>query len=403
MAAHATVALAARASADLQAGRPVVITGGTDGAHGQLVFAAANASAETVAFTVRHSTGFLCAALDERTAQRLELVPMQGAPVGSRLLVSVDAAVGVSTGISAADRARTLRLLADAETTAADLTRPGHLVPLAVHPAGVLGHTGHAEAATDLLVVAGLPAVAGLAAVVSTQSPTGLATGTELEEFCAHHDLVRVDVDDLVHHRLCTEPILAERAQVRLPLVAGDFAAFAFRTTVDHREHLALVYGSVADAENIPVHVHRECVPADVFGTGECSCRMELDTALRVIATAGKGVLLYLRQHENGLVAALAGLSGGADAHLGPASTADLHTVASVFASLGIRSVALMESDLALRRVLEMHGLAVVAHEWAPRSPARRRRGWARLSTARAELAGHPGGAPPRVVLGVQR
>jgi 3,4-dihydroxy 2-butanone 4-phosphate synthase/GTP cyclohydrolase II len=402
MAASAAAALAARARAELRAGRPVVITGGTDGAHGQLVFAAANASAETVAFTVRHSTGFLCAALDEPTAQRLELVPMQGASGGARQLVSVDAAVGVSTGISAADRAATLRLLADADTTAEDLTRPGHLIPLAVHSRGVLGHTGHAEAATDLLLLTGLPAVAGLAAVVSTQSPTSLATGTELEEFCARHDLVRVDVDDLVHHRLCTEPILADRAHARLPIEDGDFTAFAFRTTVDHREHLALVYGRVADAENVLVHVQHECVPADVFGTTACSCRAELDTALRVIAAAGKGVLVYLRQHQSGLTATLTGLSGGADPHLAPAGAEDLHTAAGVFASLGIRSVRPMTSDPALRPVLGLHGVDVVDHQRTHRSPALRRRGWARPSTPRPDQAGQPGSAPPRLVLGVE-
>lgn len=337
-------ASAARASEQLQAGRPVVVTGGADGTHGQLAFAAASASAETVAFTVRHSTGFLCAALDPERAQRLDLGQMQGAARGSRLLVSVDAAVGVTTGISASDRARTLRLLADADTTAADLTRPGHLVPSAVHPAGVLGRAGHAEAATDLLAMVGLPTVAGLAAVVSTTSPTGLATGTELEEFCAHHDLVRVSVDDVLQHRLATEPIHARPVGARLPLDEGDFRAFAFRTTADDREHLALVHGSVADAEDVLVHVRNECVLADVFGATRCSCRAELDTALRRITTAGRGVLIYLRQ----------------EAHLAPAGAEDLHAVAYLLASLGIRSVGLMTSELPLRPVLELHGLDVL-------------------------------------------
>ncbi|WP_232806848.1 3,4-dihydroxy-2-butanone-4-phosphate synthase [Geodermatophilus chilensis] len=289
------------ALADVAAGRPVVLAGDEEG--GALVLAAELATPEAVAFVVRHTSGFLCVAVTGDDADRLDLPLLTGRAVerpAAAQCVAVDARDGVSTGISAADRARTMRLLAAADTDAEDLVRPGHVVPLRVRPDGVLAHRGTAEAAVDLAVLAGLRPSGAVCDLVSPADPRRMARGPELAAFAREHGLRLVAVGDLVAYRTRFEALVERAAATSLPLAAGRFTAVGYRGRLDGREHLALVHGEIGDGEDVPVHVHRECLAGDVLGSARCGCGGRLQTALAGIAHEGRGVVVYLRGEPDG-------------------------------------------------------------------------------------------------------
>ncbi|SDN70526.1 3,4-dihydroxy-2-butanone-4-phosphate synthase [Geodermatophilus sp. DSM 45219] len=284
------------ALADLAAGRPVALVDDEDG--GALVLAAGLATPEAVAFVVRHTSGFLCVAVTGDDADRLDL-PLLAGRDGDRpaaaQCVAVDARDGVGTGISAADRARTIRLLAAPDTDAADLVRPGHVVPLRARPGGVLARRGRAEAAVDLAVLAGLHPAGALCDLVSPADPRRTASGAELAAFAREHGLALVGVGDLVAHRTQVETLVERGAETSLPLGAGRFTAVGYRGRLDGREHLALVHGEIGDGDDVPVHVHHECLAGDVLGSARCGCGGRLQAALAGIAEAGRGVVVYVR------------------------------------------------------------------------------------------------------------
>ena len=291
-----TVERVRAALADLAAGRPVVLAGDEDG--GALVLAAELAAPETVAFVVRHTSGFLCVAVTGDDADRLEL-PLLTGSAGERpaaaQCVAVDARDGVGTGISAADRARTMRLLAAPDTAADDLLRPGHVVPLRVRPGGVLARPGRAEAAVDLAVLAGLRPSGAVCDLVSPADPRRMARGPELAAFAREHGLRLVAVGDLVAYRTRFETLVERGATTSLPLAASRFTAVGYRGRLDGREHLALVHGEIGDGDDVPVHVHHECLAGDVLGSVRCGCGGRLRAALAGIADEGRGVVVYLR------------------------------------------------------------------------------------------------------------
>lgn len=351
----------------LRAGRPVIVVDDiTREDEADLIFAAAEATPMLVSFVVRHTSGFLCAAVTESDANRLDLPPMHHVNEdrhGTAYAVSVDARCGTGTGISAHDRAATLRLLAAPDTVAADLTRPGHVVPLRARRGGVLARRGHTEAAVDLMRIAGLAPAAGLCELVSVVDPIRMAHGREVAEFGRLHDLVLVSVDDIVEFRLRSEWVLTDRATATLPLEEGAFTAFAYRTSVDEREHVALVRGEIGGGPDVLVRVQEECVLSDLLGARSCECRHELDAALDMVGSIGRGVVLYLRATEERVT--------GPD-HRSEVSLVEAQIAAQMLIDLGLRSLRLVgDDDRRWRPLLERRGLQVTGDLSLPRHAGR--------------------------------
>src|SRR4051794_27600200 len=257
-----------RAVADIAAGKPVVVVDDADRENeGDLIFAAEMATPELVAFMVRYTSGYICVPLTEPDCDRLELPPMYHTNQdrrGTAYTVSVDAREGTSTGISAHDRALTMRRLADPGATAADFTRPGHVVPLRAKAGGVLRRPGHTEAAVDLCRMAGLQPAGVLCEIVSEKDVEDMARLDELEVFAAEHDLTLISIADLIAYRRRTEKQVRRVAEARLPTAHGEFRAVGYTSTLDGTEHLALVKGAVGDGTDMLVRVHSECLTGDV-------------------------------------------------------------------------------------------------------------------------------------------
>ncbi|HYP74472.1 MAG TPA: bifunctional 3,4-dihydroxy-2-butanone-4-phosphate synthase/GTP cyclohydrolase II [Polyangiaceae bacterium] len=266
---------------------------------GDLILAAEHASPEKIAFMIRHTSGVICATVPPERARDLGLPLMVADNTESMrtaFTISVDLAVGTTTGISAADRSATLRALADPSRTAADFARPGHIFPLRVREGGVLRREGHTEAASDLARLAGLSPVGVLAELVnddgSMQSPEQVA------RFASEHGLIRISIADLIAYRRRTEVLVEAVADARLPTRHGVFSARVYRNVLDGIEHIALVRGELRGAQNVLVRVHSECLTGDIFGSTRCDCGSQLDSALETIAAAEQGVVVYLRGHE---------------------------------------------------------------------------------------------------------
>ena len=286
------------AIAAIAAGRPVVVVDDEDRENeGDLILAASLATPALIGFSVRHSSGLLCAPMTAQRADALELPLMvrdSADPLRTAYTVSVDAASGVTTGISASDRARTLQVLAGHDSTARDLIRPGHVLPLRAKPGGVLERRGHTEAAVDLTRLAGLPAVGMIVELVHDDGE--MMRGPALRRFADEHGLAMISIEDLAAHRLRHDPGLEFTASVPLPTSHGTFDALAVREGA--AEHLVLVRGDVTTAEPVLTRVHSECVTGDVLGSRRCDCGAQLQESLDRIDAAGRGVLILLRGHE---------------------------------------------------------------------------------------------------------
>ena len=369
-----------RAIADIAAGRPVIVVDDEDRENeGDLIFAAEHATPELLAFMVRYTSGYICAPLTEEEADRLDLPPMFHTNQdrrGTAYAVTVDAREGVSTGISAADRARTIRLLASPDTKPADLSRPGHVVPLRAKAGGVLRRPGHTEAAIDLAVLAGLRPAGVLCEMVNDDGT--MQRRPDLEKFALEHDLVLISIADLVAYRRRHERQVERVVETRLPTEHGDFTAVGYRARVDGAEHVALVYGDLGDGEDVLVRVHSECLTGDVFGSVRCDCGPQLDAALERVAAAGRGVVLYMRGHEGRGIGLLHKLQAyqlqdrgfdtvDANLELGlPADARDYGTGAQILYDLGVRSMRLLTNNPAKRAGLEGYGLTVSGREALP-------------------------------------
>lgn len=282
----------------MAAGRPVVITGGSDRDHqGWLAFAAEAATAALVAFTVRHTSGYLRVALPGSACTRLSLPPIwhgdnDSDAGGHRVAVDWE---GTGTGISARDRAATIVALSAEESEAEQFRRPGHVVPVQVATGGVLGRPGPAEAALDLARLAGCRAAAVLCDLVSRNHPTAMCRGGELVEFAAQHRLPVVSITELAAYRRRTEPQVVRAADNRLPHRDGTFHAIRFREVHGDGEHLAVIIGNATSGDSVPLHVHVECLTSDVFGSNGCRCGTELSAALADMRAKNCGLIVYLR------------------------------------------------------------------------------------------------------------
>ena len=289
--------------AEIKAGRLVVVTDDEDREiEGDLIGAAALLTPEKVNFMITEGRGMLCAPVSHDIAERLGLGPMVARnreQFHTNYTVTIDAAKGITTGVSAPDRCHTIRLLAEPATTASDLSQPGHVNPLVARPGGVLRRAGHTEAAVDLATLAGLPAAAAIIEILNTSgNPSRLP---ELRGFARKHNLKITSIAALIEYRRHREKLVVREQVIRMPTDFGEFDLYLFRSSVDGQEHLAMVKGEVADGGPVLVRVHSECLTGDVFGSRRCDCGWQLQNALQRIANEGRGVLLYMRQEGRGI------------------------------------------------------------------------------------------------------
>ena len=297
-----------QAVADLAAGRMIVVVDDEDRENeGDLTLAAEFATPEVINFMARFGRGLICLTLTEDRADHLRLAPMtqdNTSRFGTAFTESIEAREGVTTGISAADRAHTIQVAINSASTASDLARPGHIFPLRARKGGVLVRAGQTEASVDLARMAGL-IPAGVICEIMNEDGT-MARVPDLVEFCRVHEMRMVTVADLIRYRLQHERYIKRVAESVLPTAYGDFRMIAYESEVEGGEsHLALVYGDVhqagrASTDAIPVRVHTHCLAGDVFGSTLCDCRAVVDSSLRMIAEAGRGALVYLHNGSKG-------------------------------------------------------------------------------------------------------
>ena len=288
---------------DIREGRMVVVVDDPDRENeGDLVIAAQFATPDAINFMATHARGLICLCLTEERADELGLRPMtehNEAPLGTAFTVSIEAREGVTTGISAADRSRTIQVAIHPDSTAHDLVQPGHVFPLRAKPGGVLERIGQTEASVDLAKLAGLTP-AGVVCEIMNEDGT-MARIPDLLPYCERHGLKLITVADLVEYRRRHEQLVERGAAVRLPTEYGEFTAVAFREKLSGKTHVALVKGAVEGAENVLVRVHSECLTGDVFHSLRCDCGEQLEQALAQIEAEGRGVLLYMAQEGRGI------------------------------------------------------------------------------------------------------
>lgn len=362
------------AVAAIAAGRPVIVVDDEDRENeGDIIFAAEAATPELLAFTIRHTSGVVCVPLPGEDCDRLDLPPMVARneeSLRTAYTVTVDARDGVSTGISAADRAHTIRLLADPGTAAGDFVRPGHVLPLRARPGGVLQRRGHTEAAIDLARLAGLRPAGVLAEIVNDDGT--MARLPELRKFADTHGLCLVSIEALADRLAAPAEGRVERVvETSLPNRHGRWRAIGYRERGNGAEHMALVLGELGDGADVLVRLHSECLTGDAFGSWRCDCGTQLEAAMAAIAAEGRGVVVYLRGHEGRGIGLLHKLRAyrlqddGADTvdanlRLGlPADAREFTAGAAVLGELGVGSVRLLSNNPGKAADIARHGIAV--------------------------------------------
>lgn len=284
----------------LQAGKFVILTDNVDRENeGDLILAAEKVTQESIAFMIRHTGGIICVPMQEDRLEELKLHQMVNENTDRKqtaFTVSIDYRHGTTTGISAADRAATIKALLDPSAKPADFMRPGHIFPLKYKKGGVLKRSGHTEASIDLLVLAGLQPVSVISELMKDTGE--MMRMPDLQTFGERYDIPILTIDELIRYRRKKEKLVTCVSQARLPTKYGEFTAYVYRSELDDMEHLALVKGEIAGKDDVLVRVHSECLTGDVFASQRCDCGNQLHMAMEKIASEGNGVIVYLRGHE---------------------------------------------------------------------------------------------------------
>jgi 3,4-dihydroxy 2-butanone 4-phosphate synthase / GTP cyclohydrolase II len=360
---------------DIRAGRVVIVVDDADRENeGDLIMAAEKVTPEAIAFIVRHSSGVICMPVVGDRLDALEIPLMVADNTDQRhtaFTVSVDARRGVSTGISAADRATTIRAIVDANTAPEDLSRPGHIFPLRYREGGVLKRAGHTEASVDLARLAGLFPAGVLCETVNDDGT--MARLPDLVRFGAEHGLKIISIADLIAYRREHETLVSKVAEATIPTPHGEFRSYAYESAVDGRTHVALVLGDVGDGQDVLTRVHSECLTGDVFASLRCDCGEQLQRSMEIIGDEGRGIVLYIRGHEGRAIGLTHKLRAyelqdqgrdtvEANTELGFAADPREYGIgAQILVDLGVRTMRLLTNNPAKRAGLEGHGLSISA------------------------------------------
>jgi 3,4-dihydroxy 2-butanone 4-phosphate synthase/GTP cyclohydrolase II len=385
---------------EIREGRMVIVVDDADRENeGDLIMAAERVTPEAIAFIVRHTSGVICMPVVGDRLDELEIPLMVAANTDSRrtaFTVSVDARTGVTTGISAADRARTIQAMIDPTTQPVDLSRPGHIFPLRYREGGVLKRAGHTEAAVDLARLAGLYPAGVLCETVNEDGT--MSRLPDLAVFARTHSLKLISIADLIEYRRRHETLVSKVAEATIPTPFGEFRSIAYESTIDGRTHVALVMGDMDDGADVLTRVHSECLTGDVFGSLRCDCGDQLERAMQLIGEEGRGVILYIRGHEGRAIGIAHKLRAyelqergrdtvEANLELGfPADQRDYGTGAQILYDLGVRSMRLLTNNPEKRAGLEGHGLAILERLPLQTDPTPQNVGYLR---AKREKLGH--------------